>query len=216
MKNITLILQKLKEENKDYFKKEDVKEIVKRIEKDFKISFNWASVWTYLRQQRYFTLLIKGHYLFLPKKDDRQLNYETTVDRKLCSLLEKIGIDWYIGLDSALKIHKEKWQYSKKTVIVNSNITGKRKIGNRDYIFRLVRGKHFVDKSLIKIDYMKVSTLEKTILDIIYFSRYDRKNMDYVLQEVKELLKKTNLKEVLKLSKSYPKTVQNDITRSIG
>jgi len=215
MKNITLILQKLKEESKGYFKKEDVQEIVKKIETDFKISFKWDSVWTYLRQQKYFTLLIKGYYLFLPKKDDRQLNYETVVERKLCCLLDKIGIRWYAGLESALKIHKEKWQYSKKAVIVNSSISGTRKIGNRDYIFRLARKKHF-DAGIITVDHMKVSTLEKTILDIIYFSRYDRKNIDYVLQEVKELLKKANLREIIKLSNNYPKTVQNDIKRSIG
>lgn len=172
-------------------------EIVKLIEDYNKIEkINIANALWYLSRQRYIKRIFIDYY-YVNSIEEREQKFCKYLDKELLFLvLNKLDINWYLGLTSARYSSGEIWQTPNMLTIVNNKFSGNRTILNfkvkfvklkESLIFALVSGK--TDKG---IEYY-YSDKEKTELDEIYLSKKGK--------VVKNKKTKTYLKK-------YPKSLQ--------
>ncbi|MFA5381741.1 MAG: hypothetical protein WC356_01135 [Candidatus Micrarchaeia archaeon] len=101
----------------------------------------------------------------------------------------------YLGLESALSIHKVWDQKTVPVIITQKNVRqGIRKFNNTNYVVKRIAPSLFTDYTTINYYgfWLPVSTLEKTYEDIKYFNeKIDPKTM----RKLKKLIKKNKLKK---------------------
>lgn len=158
-----------------------------------------------LRRAGYIKYVFNGFY-YIVSPEERETSFmKYTTNEMLFAVLNKSNINWYMGLDSALELNNLSWTQTSKKVIINSKISGKRKVMGVEYLFHKIKNKltkfgykERITKNRIKFYY---STIEKTYLDYIYLRKR-------VPVELKEKVKHSKVKELLiNYSKSFKKKV---------
>lgn len=125
----------------------------------------------YLSRHGYLKRIIFNFY-YLNSVDERKRNFCHYEDKELFFMvLNKIGLRWYVGLNSALYLQGKIWQVPNTLTIVNHRFSGRKKVLGlkirfvkikENLIFGLKEG-----KTRHKISYY-YSTLAKTYLDLLY------------------------------------------------
>jgi len=173
------------------------KEIVKLVEdynnKIEKISITNA-IW-YLSRQNYIKRIFLGYY-YINSYDEKKRSFCNYSDRELIfSILNKEKVRWYLGLNTAIYEQGKTWQTPNRINIINTRISGRRKIVGLNVKFikikeDLVFGLKEL-KTNNKVPYF-YSDPAKTYIDMVYF------------KQVKVLTRVKNTQEYLK---RYPKWV---------
>lgn len=158
-----------------------------------------------LRQNRDILYVFKGYYYLLSSKEKEGTYTDYSTNEMVYTILNKLNIKWYLGLYSALERNNIIWQGVVNPTIVNSNISGEKKILGIKYQF------HKMKRELLDFGYTKMITKnritfyysdpEKTYIDFRYF----RKNPPL---ELSDAMKRENLRSYLrKYSKNFKKKV---------
>jgi len=128
-----------------------------------------------LRQNRDILYIFKGYYYLLNPKEKAGSYLEYSTNEMIYSILNKLNIKWYLGLYSALEKNNIIWQGVVNPVIVNSEISGEKKILGVKYQFHKMKRELFdfgyvkkVTKNRITFYY---SNPEKTYIDFVYFNK---------------------------------------------
>ena len=158
-----------------------------------------------LRKNKDILYVFKGYYYLLnPAEKEGFYTYYST-NEMVFTILNKLNIKWYLGLYSALERNNIVWQGVVSPVIVNSEISGEKKILDVKYRFYKMKRDNFNFGCIKKITKNRItfyySDPEKTFIDFIYFN----KNLPSDLSKFK-----TNEKTKLYLrnySKSFKKKV---------
>lgn len=161
-----------------------------------------------LRQNRDILYIFKGYYYLLSPKEKVGSYLEYSTNEMIFSILNKLNIRWYLGLYSALEKNNIIWQGVVNPVIVNSDISGEKKILGVKYQFHKMKRELFdfgytkkVTKNRITFYY---SDPEKTYIDFVYF----KKNVPSELSKFKKNEKtRTYLKK-------YSKTLKKEVLYS--
>ena len=113
--------------------------------------------------------------------DERKRKFCLYEDRELLFIaLNKLGIRWYVGLNSALHILGKAWQTPATLNIVNTRLSGKKRVWGMNVrfarikeqlIFGLKQGR---TKNGIPYAY---SDMAKTCIDLAYFREADKITM---------------------------------------
>jgi len=200
------IIDKLRFKNEKMLSKEEIIKTIKDYQKIYKIKINIISLWTYLRKDNYIKRIM-GDYYYVYSLEERYNHYCNFSEEELVFLvLEKMGLKWYLGLESALKENKIIWQVLNVIIIVNNHFSGIKKIGNSKFKFIKTKEKRFnfgliKTKTNNKVAYF-YSDLEKTYIDFLYF--YKRKDIKIMKKNLDFNVRKDKLK---KYAKNYSKKI---------
>ncbi len=181
------------------FKKSEILKIIEEYKKIHK-GFNNKHIIEYLSKQDYLKRIFLGYY-YINSYDERKRNFCNYSDRELIfSVLNKEKIRWYLGLNTAIYEQGKTWQTPNMINIINTRLSGKRKIAGLNVKFvktkeNLIFGlKGSKTKNNIAYFY---SDPAKTYIDKIYF---------------KESKKLISLKNTQTYLKRYPKWVGKKLT----
>jgi len=120
----------------------------------------------------YMIRILRG--LYYVKTLDEFVNKKAVDVHKIISLgLEELGVKWYFGLNTALRMNGATHEYSDTVFVLNDEIYRNKeiKIANTKVKFIKINSKLF-GFGVIKENTIRYSNLEKTLLDMIYLSRY--------------------------------------------
>ncbi|MDO8509237.1 MAG: hypothetical protein Q7S27_06175 [Nanoarchaeota archaeon] len=176
------------------FKKEEILHLLEEYKK-LKFKFNNKNIIEYLSKHNYIKRIFLGYY-YINSYDERKKNFCNYSDRELIfDVLNREKIKWYIGLNTAIYEQGKTWQTPNLINIINTRISGKRKIVGLNT--RFIKTKENLifglkeSKTKNKISYF-YSDPAKTYLDKVYF------------KESEHLISLKNTRNYLK---RYPKWV---------
>jgi hypothetical protein len=128
-----------------------------------------------LRKNKDILYVFKGYYYLLrPEEKEGFYTYYST-NEMVFAILNKLNIRWYLGLYSALERNNIVWQGVVSPVIVNSEISGEKKILDVKYRFYKMKRDNFNFGYIKKITKNRItfyySDPEKTFIDFVYFNK---------------------------------------------
>ncbi|MBS3089641.1 hypothetical protein J4461_02035 [Candidatus Pacearchaeota archaeon] len=200
MNSINRIHEALINRGKIFTKKEilDLYEEYKKVNP----SIHHKSLIADLSKNRYIKRIFLGYY-YINSYDERKRGYSEYSDKELLFwVLNKEKIKWYLGLNTAIYEQGKTWQTPNKINIINTRLSGDRKIVGLNVRFiktkeNLIFGlKELKTKNDIVYFY---SDPAKTYLDKVYFG------------ESNNLISVKNTQEYLK---RYPKWVGKKLTKA--
>lgn len=172
--------------------KEEIIEITKEYNKNIE-KICPENAMKYLARHNYIKRIFLQFY-YINSLDEKSRGYCAYEDKELLFIvLNKLGVKWYVGLNSSVYLLGKSWQTPNVLFIVNEKISGRKRISGltvkflkikRNLIFGLKKRK---TKNGIMYYH---SDLAKTCIDLVYF------------RKSKKLRK---FKETKKYLKRYPK-----------
>jgi len=132
---------------------------------------------------------------------------------KIISLgMDKLKVKWYFGLYTALKFNKVTHEYFDTIFVLNDRIFRPKeiKIAGERVRFVKLKGKLF-GFGIKEKDAIKFSDLEKTLLDIVYISKYRSVPEERIIWRIEEYGRKINKKRIEGYLNFYPKSVEKVI-----
>lgn len=176
------------------FKKGEILRIFEEYKK-LKYISNHKNIIGYLSKHNYIKRVFLGYY-YINSYDEKERGFCNYLDRDLVfSVLNREKVKWYLGLNTAVYEQGKTWQTPNMINIINTRISGRRKIVGLNVKFikikeDLVFGLKEL-KTNNKVPYF-YSDPAKTYIDKVYF------------KESKNLIRVKNTQEYLK---RYPKWV---------
>jgi len=128
-----------------------------------------------LRRNKDILYVFKGYYYVLDPHEQQGSFTQYSTDEMVYVILNKLNIRWYIGLESALERNNLIWQGVVNPVILNSMLSGEKKILGVKYRFHKMQREKldfgFVKKTTKNRITFYYSDPEKTYLDYVYFRK---------------------------------------------
>ncbi len=172
MKNDGKIIRNILESFKD---KLVSKKQLKKVFSDVLQDNSSENIIVKLRKNNDIVYVFKGYYYLLNPKEKEGSYTDYTTNEMIYVVLNKLNIRWYHGLDSALEYNQLIWQGIVNPVIVNSDISGEKKILGVTYQFHKMKRELFDFGSVKKITKNRLafyySDPEKTYIDFMYFNK---------------------------------------------
>ncbi len=198
-----IILKKMYVEGRDFITSGDIERYCTSMK------LNYDSMIRYLLSRKYLIRIFKGiFYLRTPE--------EVSLGRDKYSYLELVarGLEmkgvkkWYFALSTALKLNNMTHEHFATDYVINDRIYSAKpvKIAGRE--FRFVKTKPMLLGFGITGDKIRHSDPEKTLLDLIYFRRYNGVPEDKIIMDVSEYSDSASRKKLAAYAKNYPKPVR--------
>jgi len=153
------------------FKKEEITQVTKEYKK-IKSDFKHKRIIEYLSKHNYIKRIFFGYY-YINSYDEKKRNFRNYSDNELLFyVLNKEKIKWYLGLNTAIYEQGKTWQTPNIINIINTRISGKRKILGVNVRFIKTKEKFLFGLKELKtknnISYF-YSDPAKTYIDKVYF-----------------------------------------------
>ena len=176
MCEINKIYEALVNRQKKIYHRSEIVKIIKEYKQTFKSSLNIDNVLKYLSRHQYVKRIFLSYY-YINSADERN-NYCLYEDKELLFLvLNKLQINWCVGLNSALYLSGKSWQTPRVLHVVNDRFSQERKILSLKVKFFKIKQSLFFGlkkaKTKNKIEYY-YSNPTKTQLDLIYLRQSDK------------------------------------------
>ena len=122
--------------------------------------------------------------------------------------MEKLGIKWYFGLYTSLKLSGLTHEHFDTLFILNESIFRPKeiKVMGEKVKFSKLRSQLFGFGTITE-DHIKFSDIEKTLLDFIYVSRYRSVLEERIISVIEEYSKTVKADKINDYLGFYPKTV---------
>jgi predicted transcriptional regulator of viral defense system len=156
----------------------------------------------------YLVRILRGLY-YVKTFEEFKLGKAVDVRRIISLGLNRLGVSWYFGLHTALGLNGLTHEFPATTFVLNDSIFRPKEIeiaGERTRFLRLKR--ELFGFGVVDRDGVRFSDPEKTILDLVYLSRYRSLPKERIISTVGEYgehLERGKLQGYLKF---YPKTVE--------
>ena len=128
-----------------------------------------------LRRNKDVLYVFKGYYYVLDPHEQQGSFTKYSPDEMAYAILNKLNIRWYLGLESALERNNLIWQGVVNPVILNSELSGEKKIlGVKCKFHKMRRDKldfGYVKKTTKNRITFYYSDPEKTYLDYVYLHK---------------------------------------------
>jgi len=156
-----------------------------------------------LRRINKLIYVLQGYYYIQSESERKTQNTKYSSLEMVAVVLNRLKVNWYVGLTSALELNKVIWQASKEIVILNNLFSKKISVNKTMITFK----KTSIDQegiievitpNRVKIN---IASNERTYLDLMYFKR----------KIPAELMQRLNEQEVLKLVSEYPERVEQEV-----
>ncbi|MEK6983483.1 MAG: hypothetical protein AABX33_02835 [Nanoarchaeota archaeon] len=176
-----------------------------------KLNLDYYSAIGYLLSNNYLIRMLRGIF-YVRSLEERKLNkadinYMEAIAESL--KLKNIN-NWYFGLETALKLNKLTHEYFATDYIINDTLFRPKPIIILGHKIRFIKlKKSLFDFGIIKHNKISFSENEKTLLDLIYLSKYSGyRNID-IKNRISDLVKHCSKNKLIKYSKKYNKTIRN-------
>ncbi|MDG6222941.1 MAG: hypothetical protein IAX21_00920 [Candidatus Bathyarchaeota archaeon] len=202
----SLLLKKLRRDNKEFVTSEDLKALCR------KMNLNYKSAIGHFVSRGHLTRIFKGIF-YVKSLDELKLGKTKYNHLELVAkgLELKQVKNWYFGLNTALKLNNMTYEHFTIDYVVSDKIFRAKPINIAGYKFKFVKLK----SSLIRFGIIKnkitYSDPEKTILDFMYRWTYNGIPKEKIVSDISEWSKNLSKLKIKEYSKNYPKTIQ-DIT----
>jgi predicted transcriptional regulator of viral defense system len=199
----TILLKKLRIDQKEFIASEELKRYCKLLALDYKKTIKYHVYRGYLIR------IFKGIF-YVKSLDEVKLSKSKYNHLELVAKgLELKGVkNWYFGLYTALKFNNITHESFSVDYVVNDKLLRSKPIKIAGYKFRFVKlSSRLLEFGIIKNN-LKFSDPEKTILDFIYIWRYNGVPKEKIVLDVSEWAKDISSEKIKKYAANYPKTVQ--------
>lgn len=204
MKKYGLLVQKLLLRKERFISDVELKEECKRIE------IPYLSAITYLYVRRYVNRIVRGFFYILTL-EERKLgkgfpNFYEAISR---AMRYKKVKNWYFGLETGIKMNNITHEYFTVDYVVSDTIFRAKpiKILGRDVKFVKLK-KELLYFGVKERGFARYSDLEKSLLDIIYVRKYNRRTDRAIHDELIEWSEHVSPPKLKAYSKHYPAFVQ--------
>jgi len=136
---------------------------------------------------------------------------------KVISLgMKKLGVEWYFGLNTALRLSGVMHEFSPVIHVLSDTIYRPKVINiNGEDVKFIKLKKELFGFGVVEKNEIKYSDLEKTLLDMVYLSRYRSLPSERIVATLKEYGKNVRRKKLAEYLRFYPKSVGN-VVRNAG
>ena len=155
----------------------------------------------------YLVRIVRG--LYYVKTLDEFSNKKAVDVLKVISLgMEELGVKWHFGLNTALKMNGATHEYSDTMFVLNDKIYRNKEIKILKTRVKFIKINHkLFGFGIVDDNGVRYSDLEKTLLDMIYLSKYRSVPEGKIALTVEEYAKDADSKKVNDYLKSYPLNV---------
>lgn len=145
---------------------------------------------------------------YIKSVEERKRNLiEITFYDAITRALELKGVtNWYFGLETALKLNNMTHEYFTMDVIISDKLRSK-PFEILGHTVKFIKAKKELFSKGIITDKIKYSNKEKTILDIIYFGRYNDLTEEIIKEKVIDYLPACDHIKLFKFAEDYPRSV---------
>lgn len=156
----------------------------------------------------YFLRILRGLY-YVKTVEEFGLKKSVDVYRIISMGMEELGIKWYFGLYTGLRLNGLTHEHFGTIFILNDVIFRPReiKVGGERVKFIKLKGRLF-GFGIINKDLIKFSDIEKTLLDFIYVSRYRSVPEERTVSIIEDYGKRAEAEKIKRYLKFYPETVK--------
>ena len=197
------VLKKLHLENREFVKSDKIKGHCR----DFVLDYN--NTIRNLSARGYLVRIFRGIFYVKSFEEVKMGSMKYSHLELISKGLELKGIsNWYFGLNTALKLNNATHEHFTVDYVVNDTLFRSKPINIAGYKFRFVRLKKSLFTFGIKRKKYRYSDLEKTILDLIYLSRYSSVPKEKIVIDIEDYIENISTSKIKKYSSRYPKTVQ--------
>ncbi|UCE38783.1 MAG: hypothetical protein JSW00_06020 [Thermoplasmata archaeon] len=197
------VLRKLHLENKEFAIADDIRGYCK----DFGVDYN--NTIRNLTARGYLLRIFKGIFYVRSFEEVKMGGMKYSHLELVSKGMGLKGIaNWYFGLNTALKLNNATHEHFTVDYVVSDTLFRNKPINIGGYKFRFVKLKESLLTFGIKYKKYRYSDLEKTILDLLYISRYSSVPKEKIVIDIEEYMGSVSKNRIQKYSKKYPKTVQ--------
>jgi len=138
------------------------------------LKLDYHSAIRYLLSNKYLVRVLRGIF-YIKSIEERKLNkIDINYLEALKKALEIKGVkNWYFGLETALKLNNVTHEYFSEDFVVSDSIYRAKAFDILGYKIKFLKIKKDLTEFGIKKENVNYSDVEKTILDIIYFGKYN-------------------------------------------
>ena len=148
-----------------------------------------------LRESKKISYIWKLHYYVRDAEEVEKDFNKMSPSEMMYIILDKLNINWYLGLESALAQNKVVWQAINRNIIINSKFSGTFVILRQVFQFKKMRKNLFFGVLELRNSQgtvWKYSDIEKTLIDFVYYKK--KVPLDLSTRKNKLKLKKYLLK----------------------
>ena len=200
---MTLLVEKLWIEKKEFVKSDELKEYCMAMKMDY------GTVVRYLAARRYLVRIFRGIF-YVRSPEERVLG--KTKYNHLELVARGLGLkgvrNWYFGLNSALKLNNMTHEHFAVEEVVSDSLFRANPVGIAGYKFRFVKlSKPLVVFGITEKGALRFSDPEKTILDLIYLARMNGVPAKKIIGDLSPWTEGLSKDRIVGYVKKYPKTV---------
>jgi predicted transcriptional regulator of viral defense system len=155
----------------------------------------------------YLIRILRGLY-YVKTVEEFTLKKAADIHRVLSLGMDDLKVKWYFGLHTALRLNGATHEYPDVTFILNDAIFRPKTLKVAGEKVRFIKvGKNLFGFGVIEKNGTKFSDLEKTVLDLVYLSRYRSMPEEKIASTIEEYAKDARAEKVKEYLRFYPKTV---------
>lgn len=204
---LSILVDKLRLEKKEFVTSEEVKEYCKSLKLDYDLVVRY-SMW-----RKYLVRIFRGVFYVKSieefKTGKSKYNHLELVAKGL--ELKKVK-NWYFGLHTALKLNNMTHEYFIIDEVISDSVFRANPVNMVGHKFKFIK----IVPSLLDfgvVEYkgnytIRYSDPEKTILDFIYLSKNKDKSPELIAMDLKDWTSNISKRKLLMYATKYPKTVE--------
>jgi len=140
--------------------------VCRKFEADPRYTLNYMSFYGYLVR------VVNGVY-YVKTLDEFSSKRAVDVHRIISLGLDALGVEWYFGLNTALQMNGATHEYSDTVFVVSDKVYRNEEVKVAKSRVRFIKISHrLLGFGVAVSDGLRFSDLEKTLLDMIYLSKY--------------------------------------------
>lgn len=203
-----LLVKKLERSGGRYMTREELETLSREL------GLSYYSVINYLSTNKYIVRVMRG-FFYVKSIEERKLcklnvNHLEAIKE---ALTRKKVENWYFGLETAASLNNLTHEYSTTTFVITDSIGRPKAFEILGHKVRFIK----VSKKLfgfgIAEDKLNYSDPEKTVLDIIYLSRYNSLTEMEIEGRVSDMIRYCSKDKLESYAKNYPKSVKKVLER---
>lgn len=177
------------------------------------LHMNYYSAIGYLLSNGYVIRVFRGIF-YVRSIEERKLKKEDISYAD--AIKEALGMkgvkNWYFGLETALKLNNLTHEYFSVDFIISDRISRPKPFEIFGHKIKFLKAKKSLFGFGIETKNLNYSDIEKTILDIAYFGKYNNLADNRIKDNISPYIKNCSKKKLLAYSKRYP----GSVTKIIG
>jgi len=172
------------------------------------LKMDYYKVIRYLIRNKYVYRILKGFFYF-PSFEERKLkSINVNHMEAITKALEIRKVNWYFGLETALKLNNLTHEFFVIDYVVSDSIFRAKPIHVLGHKVRFIKLKKPLFSFGIVNKGLKFSDPEKTLLDIVYLSKYEGLSDKEIKFRVTDLVEFCSKEKLLKYASKYKRSVE--------